>query len=223
MCAVVPPLRRGLASGARIPILGSRPANEREGTTMDPKEPDVIPRRQVIGGVLVGLAAATVSASASTEQAATGTKTAASSPSSAPARQNPVTEYAKPPFPSQTQPWPGLASKMVPRPDHGERRYRGSGGLRGRLALVTGGDFGIGRAAAVAFAREGADVAINYLPAEEPDAQEVVRLIRDAGRKAVALPGDIRDEAFCGKLVVDAVAQLGGLDVLVNNAAKQAA
>src|SRR3954452_15276043 len=117
---------------------------------MDPKETDAIPRRQVIGGVLVGLAAATVRAAASTEQAATGTKTAASSPSSAPARQNPVTEDAKPPFPSQTQPWPGLASKMVPRPDHGEKSYRGSGRLRGRLALVTGGDSGIGRAAAIA-------------------------------------------------------------------------
>src|SRR3954464_3704088 len=192
---------------------------------MDPKETDAIPRRQVIGGVLVGLAAATVSAAASTEQAGTGTKagtkTAASSPSSAPARQNPVTEYAKPPFPSQTQPWPGLASKMVPRPDHGEKSYRGSGRLRGRMALVTGGDSGIGRAAAIAFAREGADVAINYLPAEEPDAQEVLALIRAEGRKAIAIPGDIKDEAFCNRLVNTAVRELGGLDILVNNAARQ--
>ncbi|MGZ8248037.1 SDR family oxidoreductase [Methylomagnum sp.] len=101
--------------------------------------------------------------------------------------------------------------------------YQGSGRLLGRKALVTGGDSGIGRAAAIAFAREGADVAFNYLPVEEPDAREVVQLIRDAGRKAVPLPGDIRDEGFCGKLVADAVRELGGLDILVNNAAQQQA
>ena len=106
-------------------------------------------------------------------------------------------DYPKPPFPHQQQPWPGLTSKMTPRPDHGESSYRGSGRLAGRKALITGGDSGMGRAAAIAFAREGADVAINYLPAEEPDAREVVALIRQAGRKAVALPGDIREEAFC--------------------------
>ncbi len=129
--------------------------------------------------------------------------------------------YPAPPFPGQQQPWPGLASKMTPRPDHGETTYRGSGRLAGRKALVTGGDSGIGRAAVIAFAREGADVAINYLPAEETDAQEVVQLIRQAGRKAVAIPGDIRDEAFCRKLVDEAVRQLGGLDILVNNASRQ--
>lgn len=129
--------------------------------------------------------------------------------------------YPKPPFQEQSQPWPGLAGKMTPRPDHGEESYRGSGQLRGRRALITGGDSGIGRAAAIAFAREGADVAISYLSAEEPDAQEVVELIRDAGRNAVALPGDIRDERFCAKLVDDAVKGLGGLDILVNNAARQ--
>jgi hypothetical protein len=112
---------------------------------------------------------------------------------------------------------------MTPRPDHGEASYRGSGRLSGRKALITGGDSGIGRAAAIAFAREGADVAIGYLPAEEPDASEVVQLIRAAGRKAVALPGDIRDEAFCGELVARAVRELGGLDILVNNAARQQA
>jgi NAD(P)-dependent dehydrogenase (short-subunit alcohol dehydrogenase family) len=112
---------------------------------------------------------------------------------------------------------------MDPRPDHGETSYKGFGRLAGRKALITGGDSGIGRAAAIAFAREGADVAINYLPVEEPDAQEVVDLIREAGRKAVALPGDIRDEAFCRKLVADAIQALGGLDILVNNAAKQIA
>jgi NAD(P)-dependent dehydrogenase (short-subunit alcohol dehydrogenase family) len=129
--------------------------------------------------------------------------------------------YPKPPFPAQSQEWPALASKMTPKPDHGETSYRGSGRLAGRKALLTGGDSGIGRAAAIAFAREGADVAINYLPAEEADAREVIELVRNAGRKGVALPGDIRDEGFCGKLVADAVRELGGLDILVNNAAYQ--
>jgi NAD(P)-dependent dehydrogenase (short-subunit alcohol dehydrogenase family) len=131
--------------------------------------------------------------------------------------------YPTPPFPDQWQAWPALACQMTPRPDHGEASYRGNGRLSGRKALITGGDSGIGRAAAIAFAREGADVAIGYLPAEEPDASEVVQLIREAGRKAVALPGDIRDEAFCGALVAKAVRELGGLDILVNNAARQQA
>lgn len=112
---------------------------------------------------------------------------------------------------------------MVPRPDHGETSYRGSGRLTGRKALLTGGDSGMGRAAAIAFAREGADVAINYLPQEESDAAEVVALIRKAGRKAVALPGDIREEGFCNRLVSSAADQLGGLDILVSNAARQVA
>src|SRR4051812_15210447 len=112
---------------------------------------------------------------------------------------------------------------MEPRPDHGEKSYRGSGRLAGRKALVTGGDSGIGRAAAIAFAREGADVAINYFPTEQPDADEVVPLIKEAGRKAVAIPGDLRDENFCKKLVADAVEQLDGLDILVCNAARQQA
>ena len=129
--------------------------------------------------------------------------------------------YPKPPLPVQRQPWPGLASKMDPRPDHGETSYKGSGRLAGKRALITGGDSGIGRAAAIAYAREGADVAINYLPAEEPDAREVVALIRAEGRKAVAIPGDLRDERFCRRLVAQAADQLGGLDILVNNAARQ--
>lgn len=136
---------------------------------------------------------------------------------------DPRDKYPKPPFPKQQQEWPGLASKMSPRPDHGEESYRGSNRLAGRKALITGGDSGIGRAAAIAFAREGADVAFGYLPQEEDDAQEVAKLIRAAGRKAVTLPGDIRDEAFCSKLVADAVEALGGLDILVNNAARQIA
>lgn len=129
--------------------------------------------------------------------------------------------YPKPPFPVQRQPWPGLASKMNPRPDHGEKSYRGSGKLAGKKALITGGDSGIGRAAAIAYAREGADVAINYLPAEEPDAREVIALIKAEGRKAVAIPGDLRDERFCRTLIEQAATQLGGLDILVNNAARQ--
>ncbi len=135
--------------------------------------------------------------------------------------QDPTTKHPTPPFPGQEQPWPGLASQMEPRPDHGEESYKGSGRLAGRKALITGGDSGMGRAAAIAYAREGADVAINYLPAEEEDAREVIALIEAAGCKAVALPGDLRDEPFCQRLVSDTVAQLGGLDLLVSNAARQ--
>jgi NAD(P)-dependent dehydrogenase (short-subunit alcohol dehydrogenase family) len=131
--------------------------------------------------------------------------------------------YPKPPFDKQPQPWPGLAGKMTPRPDHGEQSYRGSGRLAGRKALITGGDSGIGRAAAIAFAREGADVAIGYLAEEEPDAREVAEMICDAGGKAATIPGDIRDEEFCKRLVSEAVDELGGLDILVNNAARQQA
>ena len=143
------------------------------------------------------------------------------SPNAAGALRNPLSEYPHPPFPKQSQPWPGLASEMTPRPDHGETTYKGSGRLTGRKALITGGDSGMGRAAAIAFAREGADVAINYLPAEEPDAREVMQYVREAGRKGISIPGDIREEAFCNQLVENAVQQLGGLDILVNNAARQ--
>jgi len=136
-------------------------------------------------------------------------------------KQDPTAQYPKPPFSKQRQEWPGLAGKMTPKPDHGEKSYQGTGRLLGRKALITGGDSGIGRAAAIAFAREGADVAINYLLAEEEDAKEVVELIQSAGRKAIALPGDIREEKFCQKLVADAVRELGGLDILVNNAGRQ--
>jgi NAD(P)-dependent dehydrogenase (short-subunit alcohol dehydrogenase family) len=137
--------------------------------------------------------------------------------------QNPVSLYPHPPFKRQSQPWPGLASKMNPKPDHGETSYRGSGRLTGRKALVTGGDSGMGRAAAIAYAREGADVAINYLPSEEPDAQEVIKLIRAESRKGLAIPGDLREEAFCQRLVRDAVEGLGGLDIVVCNAGRQQA
>lgn len=137
------------------------------------------------------------------------------------ALEDPRTKYPKPPFQEQSQEWPGLAGKMNPKPDHGEKSYKGSGRLTGRKALITGGDSGMGRAAAIAFAREGADVAINYLPAEESDAQEVLAFIKAAGRKGVAIPGDITDESFCKKLVDDAAQALGGLDIVVNNAALQ--
>jgi NAD(P)-dependent dehydrogenase (short-subunit alcohol dehydrogenase family) len=139
------------------------------------------------------------------------------------ALDNPTCRYPTPPFPEQHQAWPGLVSKMQPRPDHGEKSYVGSGRLVGRRALITGGDSGMGRAAAIAFAREGADVAINYLPAEQPDADEVIALIKDTGCKGAAIPGDIRDESFCRQLVERAVKVLGGLDILVSNAGRQQA
>jgi len=135
--------------------------------------------------------------------------------------QDPRTQYPQPPFPLQPQPVPGTVSKMDPVPDHGETSYTGSGKLQGRKALVTGGDSGIGRAAAIAFAREGADVAIAFLPTEQADAQEVIALIEAEGRKAVALPGDITDEAWCRELVARSVEGLGGLDILVINAGRQ--
>lgn len=136
---------------------------------------------------------------------------------------NPVDKYPKPPFVKQPQEVPGLASKMQPVPDHGEKSYKGSGRLLGRKALITGGDSGIGRAAAIAYAREGADVAINYLPEEQSDADEVIALIEAAGRKGYAIPGDIRTEEFCKSLVEQAAEKLGGLDILVNNAGHQQA
>lgn len=185
-----------------------------------PSEDSNTTRRQVVGGVATGLAATFVAPAFGQQGSQAQT---ASYSSGKPDLKNPVTEFPHPPFEKQQQEWPGLASKMSPRPDHGEKSYRGSGLLMGRKALITGGDSGMGRAAAIAFAREGADVAINYLPQEEPDAREVADLIEAAGRKAVLLPGDIRNEPFCKKLVSDAVAKLGGLDILVSNAARQVA
>jgi NAD(P)-dependent dehydrogenase (short-subunit alcohol dehydrogenase family) len=135
--------------------------------------------------------------------------------------EDPKTKYPRPPFKEQKQPWPGLVSKMDPCPDHGEKSYKGSGRLKGRKALITGGDSGMGRAAAIAYAREGADVAINYYPTEEEDAKEVIQLIKAEGRKAIAIPGDLRDESFCKSLVDQAVKALGGLDIVINNAARQ--
>lgn len=167
-------------------------------------------RRTVLGGAALGMAAAAIPAAA--QQAGTMATTAP---------RDPRNKYTSDPFPEQQQPWPGIQGKMTPRPDCGEASYRGSGRLAGRKALVTGGDSGIGRAAAIAFAREGADVAINYHPSEEPDAKEVVALIREAGRRAVAIPKDLRSLAACEEIVATAWRGLGGLDILVNNAAYQ--
>ncbi len=174
----------------------------------DDKNP--LSRRQMVGGTGLGPAAAAAAPALAT----------AATPTAQPLR-DPTDKYPQPPFEKQSQPWPGLASKMMPQPDHGETSYRGSGRLEGRRALITGGDSGMGRAAAIAYAREGAHVAINYLPAEEADAREVIALIRAEGRTGVAIPGDIRSEAFCQELVATAVRGLGGLDILVNNAGRQ--
>ncbi|MDB5177745.1 MAG: Oxidoreductase, partial [Candidatus Saccharibacteria bacterium] len=120
-----------------------------------------------------------------------------------------------------TQPEPGLDAKLEPPADHGEESYEGTGRLKGRKALITGGDSGIGRAIAIAFAREGADVAISYLPAEEVDAKETIGHIQAAGRKALGIPGDITSEGFCGDLVEEVADAFGSIDILVNNAGKQ--
>jgi NAD(P)-dependent dehydrogenase (short-subunit alcohol dehydrogenase family) len=180
-----------------------------------PSEADTSPRptrRHAMGWLGAGVAVPGLMASTA----------ASAAPAAAPRPLvDPRTAYPRPPFPEQRQPWPGLASQMTPRPDHGERSYVGSGKLAGRKALITGGDSGLGRAAAIAYAREGADVAIGYLPSEEPDAREVIQLIRAEGRRALALPGDIRLEGVCSRLVAETVAAFGGLDILVNNAARQ--
>lgn len=135
--------------------------------------------------------------------------------------QDPTKQYPQLDIPEQRQDEPGLESKLTPRADHGQDTYVGHDRLKGRKALITGGDSGIGRAVAIAFAREGADVAINYLPSEQSDADEVVALIEQAGRTAAAIPGDISNEQFCNELVQRAVNELGGLDIVVNNAGKQ--
>lgn len=178
-------------------------------------------RRQVVSGLGAGLAfAAAGSAFAQNVNPSSG---ADNTQSSRPPRplDDPRSKHPKPPFEGQVQPWPGLASKMHPRPDHGETSYRGSGRLAGRKALITGGDSGMGRAAAIAYAREGADVAINYFPTEEPDAQEVIALIKAENRIGLPIPGDLRDEAFCQRLVDQAISGLGGLDIVVCNAGRQ--
>jgi len=132
-----------------------------------------------------------------------------------------MTDYPKPPYPTQRQPMPGSTGAMKPRPDHGEESYRGAGRLAGKKAIITGGDSGIGRAVAIAYAREGADILIAYLD-EDEDAAEVKALVERAGRKAVLMPGDIRNPDHCRSIARRAVEQLGGIDILVNNAAHQA-
>ena len=136
--------------------------------------------------------------------------------------QDPVKQYPKADEKfQQHQEGPGLEQKMPVKPDAGEKSYRGTGRLTGRKAIITGADSGIGRAVAIAFAREGADVVLSYMPSEEPDAKEVVQLIEEAGRKAIAMPGDLTSESYCEQLVTNGVQQLGGLDILVNVAGKQ--
>ena len=137
--------------------------------------------------------------------------------------QDPVGRYPRISPPEQQQPEPGLQATITPQPDIGEFSYRGTGRLEGRKALVTGGDSGIGAAVAVAFAREGADVAISYLPAEEEDAATVARIVTESGRRCVRLPGDLTDRQVCTDIVERAAAALGGLDIVVNNAGKQVA
>ena len=174
---------------------------------------EALSRRHVVGGAgATGLLA--VASGASATKQGTDHMTPAQ-------LKDPASAYPRPPFKRQSQPWPGLAGKMDPRPDHGETSYRGSGRLAGRKALITGGDSGMGRAAAIAFAREGADVAINYFPTEEPDALEVIGLIKAEGRVGLSIPGDLREEAFCQNLVQRAVDGLGGLDIVVSNAGRQ--
>ena len=173
-------------------------------------------RRQIMGGLAASLASATILPHLTAQ-----TNMPTPVPVPAEPLRDPKTKYPAPPFKGQSQPWPGLASKMDPVPDHGEKSYRGSGRLTGRKALITGGDSGMGRAAAIAYSREGADVAINYFPTEEADAQEVVALMKAEGRNVLAIPGDLRDEAFCQKLVDEAVKGLGGLDIVVSNAGRQ--
>ncbi|WP_339248049.1 SDR family oxidoreductase [Paenibacillus sp. FSL R10-2796] len=136
--------------------------------------------------------------------------------------QDPTTQYTKagPEF-QQQQEEPGLQKKMNPVPDTGEDTYKGTGRLTGRKALVTGADSGIGRAVAIAFAREGADIVLSYMPEEEEDAKQVVKLVQETGRTAIAIPGDLKDETYCEQLVDTAVKELGGIDILANIAGKQ--
>jgi NAD(P)-dependent dehydrogenase (short-subunit alcohol dehydrogenase family) len=180
------------------------------------KDENKISRRQIVAGIGATIAAAAVSPALAITEKIT-------KPATGTAISDPTKLYPKPPFKFQPQPWPGLQGKMDPVPDCGETSYKGSGRLAGRKALITGGDSGMGRAAAIAYAREGADVAINYYPSEEQDAQEVIALIRKEGRKGVAIPGDLRIEEFCKQLVQKAVSELGGLDIIVSNAGRQQA
>jgi NADP-dependent 3-hydroxy acid dehydrogenase YdfG len=174
-----------------------------------------ISRRDLVTHLGAGIVGAAITAAVPNAQAQTAVGNTAAP------FVDPTSKYPKPPYPGQSQPWPGLASKMNPRADHGETSYKGSGRLMGRKALITGGDSGMGRAAAIAYAREGADVVISYYPTEEPDAREVIQLIKAEGRKAIPIPGDLREESYCKELVTKAIAELGGLDIVVSNAGRQ--
>jgi len=134
--------------------------------------------------------------------------------------QDPTKKYPSPPFPEQEQEMPGTEQLMHPKPDHGEKTYKGSGKLVGKKAIITGADSGIGKAVAIAFAREGADVLISYLE-EDEDAKETERYVREAGKKAILIPGDISEEDHCKKIIDTAIKEFGGIDILVNNAAYQ--
>jgi NAD(P)-dependent dehydrogenase (short-subunit alcohol dehydrogenase family) len=192
--------------GHRLPLT-------RRSTPMNAENP--FSRREIVRLMGAGIAGAALSDSIPVSQAQrSGNSTSAPF-------VDPAAKYPKPPYPGQSQPWPGLASKMNPRPDHGESSYKGSGRLTGRKALITGGDSGMGRATAIAYAREGADVAISYYPSEEPDAAEVIQLIKAENRKGIAIPGDLREESYCKDLVSKAVQSLGGLDIVVSNAGRQ--
>ncbi len=138
-------------------------------------------------------------------------------------QQDPTTQYQQPQYPEQDQrdQHPGIESAMQPKPDYGEETYQGSGKLEGKKAIITGGDSGIGRAVALAFAREGADVLISYLEEEESDAQETAQVVEEAGKKAVKVPGDVSEESQCQAIIQRAVEEFGQIDVLVNNAAHQ--
>ncbi len=201
----------------------TNPANPRtsDPDTRGAEAEGTISRRTVLGGAGLAAAGAALAAGATVTAAGSALAQEQNAPGAPTAPR--AADYPKPPFPLQSQPWPGLASRMEPRPDHGEQSYRGSGRLAGKRALITGGDSGIGRAAAIAYAREGAAVVINHLPEEEPDAAEVRDLLGAEGHVVISMPGDLRDEAFCRQLVEDAARELGGLDILVNNAARQQA
>lgn len=176
------------------------------------REDAKVSRRKLVSTLGAGLAGAAIGGSAGAQEPGGST---------AQPMVDPRTKYPKPPYPAQTQPWPGLASKMEPRPDHGEKTYKGSGRLLNRKALITGGDSGMGRAAAIAYAREGADVAISYFPSEEPDAREVEEIVKAAGRKCLLLPGDLRHEDYCKEIVAKTVQAFGGIDIVVSNAGRQ--
>lgn len=135
--------------------------------------------------------------------------------------RDPRSQYPELDIPEQHQSEPGLDKELSPKADHGEKTYRGSERLKGRKALITGADSGIGRAVAIAYAREGADLVLNYLPEEEPDMKDLLPILEETGRKIVTVPSDISNESFCNTLVENAISALGGLDILVNNAGKQ--